>query len=191
MLETFYLSYLIIAGTSYFTWWNWKNPGQMDKYLEVPYEIVYYKKYYQVVSSGFIHANMIHLLFNMITLFFFGPILEDYLGPINFLFIYFASLLLGSILSVTLNYKNPHYRSLGASGAVSGVVLTFAVLFPMQNLYIFLIPIGIPAFIYAIFFIFYSLYGINRKESDGIGHSAHLGGAVAGIIFGILFRFVV
>jgi len=190
-MQTIYFSYLVIAGTSVFTWWNWKNPRKMEEFLEVPYEIVYHKKYYQMLSSGFIHANLVHLLFNMVTLYFFGPVIEVYLGPVQFLLIYFISLFGGSLLSVVLNYRDPNYRSLGASGAVSGVVLTFTILFPMEPLQIFLIPIGIPAFVYAIFFVFYSLYGINREESDGIGHSAHLGGALAGILFGLLFRFLI
>ena len=189
MNETLYLSYLIILITGAFTWWNWKNPSKMENFLEVPYEIVYNKKYYQIISSGFIHANVVHLLFNMVTLYFFGPVLEIYLGGFNFLLIYFCSLFFGSLLSTLINYKNPDYRSLGASGAVSGVVITYAVLFPMQPLYIFLIPIGIPSFVYAAFFIIYSLYGINRQESDGIGHSSHLGGAIGGLLFGVLFRF--
>ena len=135
---------------------------------------------HRTVTSGFIHADPGHLLMNMITLFFFGPILEIELGTQTFLLIYFASLLAGSGWAIMENFRNPNYRALGASGAISGVTVAYAMIHPFSMMLVFFIPM--PAIIFAVVYILFSAFASSGKLKDNIGHGAHLGGALMGLV---------
>ena len=137
-------------------------------------------QYHRVLTSGFLHADPTHFLFNMITLFFFGRTMELILGPIGFLILYFGSELVANGYSLWSRRNELYYASIGASGAVCGVLLAYCLLFPLGQIHIFFLPIGIPAFLYAGLFIAYSIYATNH--GDGIAHEAHLGGAFGGIV---------
>ncbi len=162
-------------------------------FAEWPYSILHEKKYYQIVTSAFLHADLFHLLFNMITLFSFGSYLEKYFiltkgllpGSLYFVAIYFSSMLLGSIFTVIPHFKNPGYVAVGSSGAISGILFSFIMFFPKTPINIIFIPIPVPAYLFAIFYIAISIYGVKRSLGN-IGHEAHLGGALAGIIMTIL-----
>ena len=132
-------------------------------------------------SSGFLHVDMMHLFFNMFTLYFFADVVIDELGTLNFIVIYIASLLLGSLLSLYFHKEEYHYSAVGASGAVSGVIYASILLYPEMSLYFFFIPIPIPAYIFGIGYLLYSIYGMKNRIGN-IGHDAHFGGAIGGYV---------
>lgn len=134
---------------------------------------------FRMFSSAFLHVDIAHLAFNMITLYFFAPVVIDYLGTPIFLLVYFGSLICGSLLTLQFHKNDYHYRAVGASGAVTGVLYSAILLRPDMNLYFFFIPIPIPAYVFGIGYLLYSIYGMKAKR-DNIGHTAHFGGAIGG-----------
>jgi membrane associated rhomboid family serine protease len=135
----------------------------------------------RVFSSGFLHVDTQHLLFNMLTLYFFaGPVI-DYVEPLGFVIIYIVSLVFGSLLSFYFHKNEYHYSAVGASGAVTGVLYAAILLNPGMSLYMFFIPIPIPAYIFGIGYLLYSIYGMKNRIGN-IGHDAHFGGAIGGFI---------
>lgn len=151
-----------------------------------PYRTVRQKSWYELVTSGFLHANIGHLFVNMFTLFFFGPVMEAKLGAGYFLGLYITGLIVSGIPSV-LKFKNdPNYATLGASGAIGSVLFAFIFFFPMRNIYLMLIPIPIPAFIFAILYLLYSMYA-SKQERGKVNHEAHAAGAIWGILYLVLF----
>jgi membrane associated rhomboid family serine protease len=135
----------------------------------------------RMLSSGFLHANPPHLFFNMFTLYFFADAVIYQLGPLRFVIIYLGSLILGNVLSYFFHKDEYHYSAVGASGAVSGILYAAILLQPGMSLYMFFIPIPIPAYIFGIGYLLYSIYGM-RTRKDNIGHDAHFGGAIGGYI---------
>jgi membrane associated rhomboid family serine protease len=133
----------------------------------------------RMVTSAFLHVDIAHLAFNMITLYFFAPVVIDFLGTPLFLLVYFGSLICGSLLTLQFHKNDYHYRAVGASGAVTGVLYSAILLQPDMNLYFFFIPIPIPAYVFGIGYLLYSIYGMKAKR-DNIGHTAHFGGAIGG-----------
>ncbi len=121
----------------------------------------------------------------MFTLYFFGTVLEQVLGPAQFLILYFSGLVISSLPSLIKHKDNPEYATLGASGAVESVLFAFILLYPFEKIYLMLIPIGVPAFIFGIAFIAYSIYA--SKQEGKVNHEAHIAGAVWGIIYMIIF----
>jgi membrane associated rhomboid family serine protease len=135
----------------------------------------------RMLTSAFLHANYNHLLFNMLTLFFFGPIVVVYLGTVKFVLIYFASLIVGSLLSYYLHKDENHYSAIGASGAVMGVLYS-AILFEPTMVINFIIP----AWLFGLAYLLYSVWAM-KKNADNIGHDAHIGGAIGGLGLTIAF----
>ncbi len=141
---------------------------------------------YRMLTSGFLHADTMHLLFNMLTLYFFADAVINRVGHINFVIIYLGSLLAGSVIATSFHKKEPFYSAVGASGAVSGILYAAILLNPgMTLLFYFAIPI--PGYIFAIGYLLYSVYGM-KKALGNIGHSAHLGGAVGGYALTLLLH---
>lgn len=135
----------------------------------------------RMFSSGFLHADMTHLFVNMFTLYFFADVVVVGLGELNFIIIYIASLLLGSLLSLYFHKNEYHYSAVGASGAVTGILYSAILLQPGMSLYLFFIPIPIPAYVFGIGYLLYSIYGM-KKRIGNIGHDAHFGGAIGGYV---------
>ncbi len=135
----------------------------------------------RMISAGFLHIDFQHLLFNMITLFFFASIVINYLSSGGFIIVYLVSLLLGNLLSLYFHKNEYHYSAVGASGAVTGILYSAILLRPEMNLYMFFIPIPIPAYIFGIGYLLYSIYGM-KKRIGNIGHDAHFGGAIGGYV---------
>lgn len=133
---------------------------------------------YRMFSSAFLHADTMHLIFNMITFYFFAPAVIVNLGNWFFLLVYFGSLFLGSFLTLYLEKENYNYRAIGASGAVTGVIYSAILFNPDANLYLFF-AIPIPTYLFGIGYLLYSIYGM-RAQNDNIGHTAHFGGAIGG-----------
>jgi membrane associated rhomboid family serine protease len=157
-----------------------------EKYKFEVDKILIEKEYYRVLTSGFLHVNWTHLIFNMISLYAFSELLELNVGRINFLVIYFGSLVAGDLFTLFLHKNHGDYNSVGASGAVSGVIFASIALFPGLGISFFILPILIPSWIYGLLYISYSIYGIKSKR-DNIGHEAHLGGALIGMLIAIIF----
>lgn len=152
------------------------------------------KEWYRFFSYGLIHADWMHLMINMFVLYSFGEIVEQFF---NYYFefkgyIYFALLYIGGIgFSSLFDYgkykKDIYYNAVGASGAVSAVVFSSIILYPVGKIFLFFIPIGIPAPIFGILYLAYSVY-MGKKGTDNIGHSAHFWGAIYGIAFTIAIK---
>ncbi len=145
--------------------------------------------WYRFITAGFVHAGLAHLAFNLITLYFFGPLLEGVLGPLNFIVLYFGSELAAHALTYWFHRGNEDYNAVGASGAISGIVFAFCLFAPFQKLYLFF-AVPIPAILFAIGFVAVSIYAMNktRGRMGGIAHEAHLGGALGGVVLTILLE---
>ena len=180
---------LIIAVTCVVSFAAFRDQRLMGKLILWPPAIRRGGEYYRLLSYGLVHADATHLLFNMVTLYFFGrvmaPFYDDYLGMAGFV-IFYAGGLLASILPTYLrNRDNPEYRSLGASGAVSAVLFAFILLQPWSLIIVFVLPL--PAILYAVLYLGYTIW-MDRQRSDHINHSAHLWGAVYGVVFTIVME---
>lgn len=156
-----------------------------EKYKFEVDKILINKEYYRVITSGFLHVDWTHLIFNMISLYAFSELLEINVGRINFIIIYFGSLIAGDLFALFIHKNHGDYNSVGASGAVFGVIFASIALFPGLEIGFFILPISIPSWIYGILYIGYSIYGIKSKR-DNIGHEAHLGGALIGMMIAII-----
>jgi membrane associated rhomboid family serine protease len=140
----------------------------------------------RMFTYGFLHVDFLHLFFNMFVLFMFSPVVIRDMGGTNFLVIYLASLLSGSLLSLQMHKNEPHYRAVGASGAVTGIVYASILLNPFMKMGLLFLPgLEINAYIFGILYLLYSIYGMKSK-SDNIGHSAHFGGAIGGFAFTLI-----
>ncbi|WP_367180693.1 rhomboid family intramembrane serine protease [uncultured Kordia sp.] len=144
-------------------------------------------QHFRMITSGFLHADIMHLVFNMLTLYFFANTVIYSLGPQYFLLIYVASLLFGNALSYYFHKNEPHYSALGASGAVSGVLFAGILLNPTMDMYVMFVPFAVKGYIVGIFYLVFSIYGM-KKQFGNIGHDAHFGGAVAGFILTLILR---
>jgi len=142
-------------------------------------------EHFRLFSSGFLHVDNAHLFFNMFSLYFFADIVIHDLGIYSFLIIYTGSLLLGNLLSLYFHKEEYHYSAVGASGAVMGVIYSAILLQPGMSLYIFLIPIPIPAYLFGIGYLLYSIYGMKNSVGN-IGHDAHFGGAIGGYVITLI-----
>ncbi len=174
--------YLIVA-TVVVSLLAWQNPRWLQAMIHHP-PSVQRGEYWRLVTHGFIHAGGTHLAFNMITLFFFGMAMERVLVPAigmgGFVLFYLAAIVLASLPSHLRHLRDPGYRSLGASGAVSAVLFAYILLQPWSLLFVFFIPV--PAIVFAAVYVGYSLYA-QRQDRDNINHSTHLWGGAWGVAF--------
>lgn len=139
---------------------------------------------FRMISSAFLHADVFHLAFNMIALYSFAPVVFELLGNTTFLLIYAGSLVFGSLLTMVFHGNEYNYRAVGASGAVTGIIYSAILLYPDMTIGIFGI-IPMPAYIFGIVYLLYSIYGM-RTKNDNIGHTAHFGGAIGGYAITLL-----
>ena len=137
-------------------------------------------------TSGFLHVDFNHLFINMLSLYFFAGYVVNSLGELKFLALYLTSLYFGNFLSFRYHNKQDDYTAVGASGAVSGVVFSSVLLYPEMKMMLLFLPIPLPGYVMATLYLVYTIYGM-RKQKDNIGHTAHFGGAIAGIIATIAF----
>lgn len=182
-METPVITYALIAITCVVSWIAFNNRKLADRLILWPPAIDKQKQYDRLVTYGFIHADFMHLLFNMVTLFFFGPQIESLMGEVGVWVypVFYVSALVVSILPTYLkNQKNPNYLSLGASGAVSAILFAYILLRPWSIIGVFFIPM--PAILFAVLYVGYSIW-MDRRGGDRINHSAHLSGAAYGVLF--------
>lgn len=184
---TLTLTIIIITCIISFTAFN--NEKVINDLIFWPPMVKNKNQYYRFITSGFIHADIGHLAFNMITLYFFGRVMEEFyiakIGKIGFILFYIAGIIISEIPSYFKHRDNYHYRSLGASGAVTAVLFSFILLSPWSTLYVFFLPL--PAIVFAVIYLVYTAY-MNKRGGDYINHSAHLWGAIWGIVFTALME---
>lgn len=177
---------IVIAATAVFSFIAFNNQALFEKYKFNVGAILQRKEYIRLLSAGFLHADLMHLLFNMMTLYFFGPIVVEAFGITGFLIVYFGSILLGNIFSLYLYQNQAWYSAIGASGGVSGILFASIAMIPDLGIYFFFIPIAIPGYIFGFLYFAYSVYMmLNPKHNDNIGHAAHLGGAFFGLVYAV------
>ncbi|MBW3544089.1 MAG: rhomboid family intramembrane serine protease [Bacteroidetes bacterium] len=187
------LTIILILITSAISYWAFQNTEVQRKWLFHPYLIKHRNEWYRFISSGFVHAGWMHLIFNMFTFYFFGRAVEfgvlkprfgEVEGGIYFILFYVVGIIISHISTYKKYSEAAYYRSLGASGGVSAVVLCSIMFYPQETLYIFGI-LPIPGFILGPLYLIYSYYQ-GRRGADNINHEAHLYGALFGILFSIV-----
>ncbi|MGA2863558.1 MAG: rhomboid family intramembrane serine protease [Verrucomicrobiota bacterium] len=178
---------LLLLLTGVVSFLQFQNPRLEEKFIFSPERILARKEYYRLLSPAFLHAGWEHLLLNLISLYAFGSVLEVSLGQGQFLLIYFGAVIGGNLLSLYV-HRHHDYRAYGASGGVCGIIFAFILRFPGGRITpLFISQLSIPAWIYAPGFMLLSFYGLKRNK-DNIGHDAHLGGAIVGLLITAALR---
>jgi membrane associated rhomboid family serine protease len=184
-----YITLALVAVTALVSWQAWERPRLLERLILWPPAIDRQQQYDRLLTHGFIHADWMHLIFNMVTLYSFGQAMERYfsarIGPVGYLLFYLSAVVIAILPTYMQHRHDPQYRSLGASGAVSAVLFASILLDPWMGIYLFLIPIPVPAFIFAGLYIGYSMW-MDKRGGDNINHSAHLWGALYGVMFTLL-----
>lgn len=175
---------IILALNGIFTFVALRDRQVFEKFQLRVYDLKQ-GEYHRLLSSAFLHVDWTHFFFNMFSLFIFGGSLERSLGLFYFIVLYLVSLIGGNLLAWFYHRNDLEYRAVGASGAISGLIFAAIVLFPGMELALLFLPFFFPAWIYGLFFLAYSMYGIGR-QNDNIGHEAHLGGAIIGLFFTLI-----
>ena len=159
------------------------------------YDIKHRRQWYRMFSYGLVHGGWGHLFFNMLTLYFFGTVVEQYFraafgaasGIVLYVVLYVSAIAVSTIGDL-VKYKNtPGYNAVGASGAVSAVLFASILFEPKMGIYIYLIPIPVPGYTFAPLYLLYCWY-MAKRNMDNIGHTAHFWGAVYGLVFPLVFR---
>ena len=183
------LTLILIAVTVLVSWLAFDRPRLLDRLILWPPAIDRNRQYDRLLTHGFIHADWQHLLFNMITLFFFGRVAEQVIGsmigPVGFLLFYLSAIVIAILPTYLRHRHDTRYRSLGASGAVSAVLFAFILVQPWSLIVGFFLPV--PAIVYGAFFVGYSIW-MDRQGGDNTNHNAHLSGAIYGVLFMLLME---
>ncbi|HLT47213.1 MAG TPA: rhomboid family intramembrane serine protease [Rubricoccaceae bacterium] len=161
------------------------DPSVLERWAFRPARVAREREWGRWITAGFVHVGLAHLAFNMITLFFFGPFIERQLGSWRFLVLYFGAELAANALTYWRHRDNPQYSAAGASGAIAGIVFAFVLFRPWEPIYLFFIPVGIPAVIFAGLYVALSIYA-SQQGGGRVAHEAHLGGALGGVALTVL-----
>ena len=188
MLENINIFLIILmASIVLASMYGFSNPHFVNKYIFNISAIREAGQWDRVISSSFLHADPMHLFFNMYVLYMFAlPLIHNpYFGTLLFFVIYFGAVIMGGLLSYFMHKNNYAYKALGASGGVTGVVMAFAVINPDAGMGIIFLPFFIPSYIFGFLYLIYSIYSMHNP-TDNIGHDAHLGGAIVGILLPLI-----
>jgi membrane associated rhomboid family serine protease len=162
------------------------DPSLIGRMAFRPYGFFHQREYWRLLTAGFVHGGFGHLFVNMLTLFFFGPTVEQLLGTPGFLAVYFGSEIAANLATLVRYRDNPAYSAVGASGAISGVLFSFCLFAPLATLYLFF-ALPMYAIVFAVLYVAYSIYAA-KQMSDNVAHEAHLGGAIGGVIITLLIE---
>ena len=185
MTETGIIGLVIIGMNVAVSYKGFTDRVFFDNYKFEVNRILKYKEYWRLITSGFLHVSWMHLILNMVSLYLFSSLMAN-LGWLSFLIIYVASLIVGDLLALFIHREHGDYSSVGASGAVYGIIFAAIALFPDMEILLFgLLPV--PSWSYGLLYIGYSMYGI-RSGRDNIGHEAHLGGALIGMVIAVILE---
>jgi membrane associated rhomboid family serine protease len=180
----------LIVVTSVISYYAFSNPRLMNALILWPPAVTRGHQWHRLLSYGLVHADGTHLLFNMITLYFFGGLIErvyaPYIGPVGYVLFYLGGLLVAILPSYIRHRHDPHYRSLGASGAVSAVLFAYILIEPWSLLLLFFV-VPVPAIVFAVLYVAYTIWA-ERRGTDRINHTAHLWGAVYGVVFTLVLE---
>lgn len=192
---TFSYTIILIIITCIISFITFNNEEIKSNLLFSPYQYLNYKKWWILISHGFIHADFLHLFFNMYVLYIFGPTLEFYfinsseLGGFYYIGFYLLGIIFSTLPSIFKHKNNPSYNSLGASGAVSSVVFAYIIIYPLRELGLILIPgLFLPGFIFGVFYLLAEHY-LSKKQYSNIAHDAHISGSLFGVFFYCYIRF--
>ncbi|WP_288447216.1 rhomboid family intramembrane serine protease [uncultured Chryseobacterium sp.] len=175
---------IIIAVTCIFSYMGFNNIALFEKYKFNVGAISNRKEYIRLISSAFLHADFMHLFFNMLSLYFFQGVVVSFFGETGFVILYFGSMILGNLFSLMIYKNQPWYSAIGASGAVSGIIFASIAMAPKEISVNFL-----PGWIFGTLYFGYSVYMmLNPKQWDNLGHAAHLGGAFFGLVYSIVMH---
>ena len=192
------MTLIIVIITSAISVWAFYNENIFTRLQLNSYRTYHNNEWYRLLSHGFLHADWVHLIVNMLVLYSFGTAVEQYFDQLSgagylnmpslwFIALYLIGIIISSVLSVTKHKDNPYYNSVGASGAVSAVVFTSIFFAPVQKI-LFYAVIPIPGILFGALYLIYSQY-MSKKGSDNINHDAHFVGAVFGFIFPLFIDF--
>lgn len=198
---------IIILANVILSFIAFQNKDVLSKLVFNPFQVAHRKEYYRVITHAFIHGDFMHILFNMYVLYSFGNLIEQIFtvkevfnqifpdiefwgvsnGYLYYVLLYFGGIIFATLPALKKHKDDPGYNSLGASGAVSAVVMAFILLLPLHKLYLFFIPIGIPGFIFGAAYLGYEYY-MSKKGRTGIAHDAHFWGAIYGLVLLLILR---
>jgi len=181
------LSIILILANVIVSWKGFRDSIFYDKYKFHLEKVLVGKEYYRIFTSAFLHSGVGHLLWNMIALLAFSAAVEYALGTGGFILIYLGSMIGGKLFTMFVHRHHSDYTSVGASGAVNGIIFACIALFPKTSLGILFLPISIPAWIFGLIYVVFSIYGI-RSSRGNVGHESHLGGALIGMFIALLIR---
>ncbi len=174
-----FVSLFIIITTCFLSYKGFKRADFFAKFEFEVEKILLYRDYKRLLTSAILHVNWQHLIFNMIALFFFSFQLEGFFGPAKFLLLYIVSALGGNLLALYIHRHNAAFSSVGASGAINGVIFASIAINPYLSIFF------LPGWLFGLIYILYSVYGI-RSQNSNIGHEAHLGGALTGLLLALI-----
>ncbi|HVE62096.1 MAG TPA: rhomboid family intramembrane serine protease [Chitinophagaceae bacterium] len=187
MTDTGIIGLVLIIANFACSYRGFTSEAFFDTYKFQIDKILINKDYKRLITSAFLHVSWLHLIFNMLSLHAFSGIIEDSLGGVKFLIIYFASSVGGDLLSLFVHRNHADYSSVGASGAICGIIFASIALFPGMGIGFFGLPFSIPGWLYGILYIAFSIYGIKSNKNN-IGHEAHLGGALIGMAVALFMQ---
>ncbi|MDG4944873.1 rhomboid family intramembrane serine protease [Weeksellaceae bacterium KMM 9713] len=176
------ITMLIIIGiTVLVSWQGWQNRELFERLKFQMGAILEGKQYDRMITSAFLHADSMHLLFNMFAFYVFAPVVLSLFSSLTFVLIYLVSILAGSLVTILFHGKEKWYSAVGASGGVSGVVFSAIMIYPDMPLRLIFLPFfDFPGWAFALVYLGYSMFGMKSRH-DNVGHAAHLGGSIAGI----------
>jgi membrane associated rhomboid family serine protease len=175
----------IIVITAAISIYAMNRPEVLNKLMLSPYKVIHNNEYYRIITHGFIHSGGMHLAINLFVLWEFGRVVEKEFGA-SFPFLYFGAIIVAAIPAITKHKNNRNYNSLGASGAVSAILMAFIVAHPTHTLLLFFV-IPIPAILAGLLFFIFER-SMQKRGGTGIAHDAHLYGAGFGLVYALIIN---